>query len=249
MKTYKIREMSWVEFDRRRKETDTVIIPTGACEIYGPHLPMGSDAFAADGIAQIVAERTGALIAPSTEIADSGALLAYPGTITVSTPVYRMWMQELIENLIGYGFKNFLFITGHATSVGIITSLMIQYQREKGINWAQIDWWRFTAVHGDDIFECKGRMAHGHASECGTSVMLYFKPELVDMDKATCIAPPPETADFTDVIHFTPMDAKTPNATVGDATKGTREKGEKIVNRCVDRILEYMQAKWNVKPL
>ena len=246
MKTHWIREMSWVEFDQRRKETNTVIIPTGACEIYGPHLPMGSDGFAAAAVAERVAERTGALIAPMTEIADSGALLDYPGTITVSTPLYRMWMEELIDNLIGYGFKNLMFISGHATNVGIITSLMIERQRTKGINWAQIDWWRFTAVHGDDIFDCKGRMAHGHASECGTSVMLYLKPELVHMEKATCVAPLPETSDYPDIVHFVPMKDKTPDATVGDATCGTREKGEKIVNRCVDRIVEYMNAKWEL---
>lgn len=246
MQTYKIREMSWTEFDERRRQTNTVIIPTGACEIYGPHLPMGSDGFAAEAVSERVAERTGALIAPMTEIADSGALLDYPRTITVSTPLYRMWMEELIDNLIGYGFKNFLFISGHATNVGIITSLMIERQRTRGVNWAQIDWWRFTAQHGDDIFDCKGRMAHGHASECGTSVMLYLKPELVHMDKAACVAPPPETADYADIVHFVPMAEKSPNAIVGDATCATREKGEKIVARCVDRIVEYMNAKWDI---
>ena len=59
MQTYKIREMSWTEFDERRKQTNTVIIPTGACEIYGPHLPMGSDGFAAEAVSERVAERTG----------------------------------------------------------------------------------------------------------------------------------------------------------------------------------------------
>lgn len=246
MATYKIREMSWVEFDKRRKETNTVIIPTGACEIYGPHLPMGSDGFAAEGVAQLIAERTGALIAPMTEIADSGALLDYPGTITVSPVLYRMWMKELIDNLVNYGFKNLLFITGHAASVAPISSVAMEYQIEKGIKFAQIDWWRFTALHGDDIFDMKGRMAHGHASECGTSVMLYLRPDLVDMDKATCITPPPETGDFTDINHYVPISEKTPNATVGDATLGTREKGEKIVEKCVNRIIEFMEAKWEI---
>lgn len=43
---YRMDQMSWSEFDQRRKETDTIIVPTGACEIYGPHLPMGADAIA-----------------------------------------------------------------------------------------------------------------------------------------------------------------------------------------------------------
>ncbi len=246
MINYKIKNMSWTEFDERRKKTNTVIIPTGACEIYGPHLPMGADGIAAEAISQRVAEKTGALIAPMTEVSDSSALLDYPGTITISPDVYRLWMDEMVKNLVDYGFKNLLFITGHASSVPILTSIAMKYQREYGIEFAQIDWWRFTAVYGDDIFEKKGRMAHGHASECGTSVMLYLCPELVDMSKAECIEPPAETGDFADIVRFVPMKEKTPNAIVGDATLGTKEKGEKIVNKCVDRIVEFMNEKWEI---
>jgi len=246
MDKYKIKEMSWTQFDKRRKETDTVIIPSGACEIYGPHLPMGADGIAAEGIAELVAKRTGALIAPMTELADSSGLLCYPGTITVSSKLYRLWMEELTENLIGYGFKNFLYITGHAQNVPVISNLAMQYQMEKGIRYAQVDWWRFTAYHGDDVFDMKGTMAHGHASECGTSVMLYFRPDLVDMEKATCITPPPELFTYPDIIRFVPNGLKTPNSTVGDATLGTREKGEKIVNKCVERIVEFMKSEWGV---
>lgn len=81
---YRMDQMSWSEFDQRRKETDTIIVPTGACEIYGPHLPMGADAIAAMAISERVAERTGALIAPMIPIGESNSLTCYPGTITFS---------------------------------------------------------------------------------------------------------------------------------------------------------------------
>lgn len=242
--TYQIKEMNWVEFDKRRKETDTVIIPTGAIEIYGPHLPMGSDGFAAMGVAELVAKKTGALIAPMLDVAESSALLAYPGTITVSEEFYILYIDQLMQNLLRYGFKKFLFISGHASNVGPISYVARKYQMEQKISWAQIDWWRFTALHGDDIFEAKGRMAHGHASECGTSVLLYFRPDLVNMEAATCITPPSEFSEYPDVIRFTPLNLKSPNATVGDATLGSVEKGEKIVLKCVDRIVSFMNDKW-----
>jgi creatinine amidohydrolase len=244
MMTYQIKEMSWVEFDRRSKETDTVIIPTGAVEIYGPHLPMGSDGFAAMGVSELIAKRTGALIAPMLDVAESSALLAYPGTITVTEEFYISYIDQLMQNLIRYGFKKFLFISGHAANVNPISYVARKYQMEKGIQWAQVDWWRFTAVHGNDIFDAKGRMAHGHASECGTSVLLYFRPDLVDMTKATCINPGEEHYDYPDIQRFTSMELKSPNATSGDATLGTVEKGEKIVTKCVDRIVAFMHEKW-----
>lgn len=241
-KKYWIREMSWVEFDERRKETKTVIIPTGACEIYGPHLPMGSDGFAAEAVAEAVAVRTNAVIAPMTQVADSSALKSFVGTLSMSTETFKAWMDELVSQLIEYGFENFMFITGHATSVSAIQSVGIKYANEKNIRFAQIDWWRFTQQHEDGIFTHSGRMCHGHASECGTSVMLHLCPELVDMEKAACVAPQPN--EFPDILTFIRLDAKTPNATVGDATVGTAEKGEKIFNACVDRIAEYMEQMW-----
>ena len=51
-----IRKMSGKQYMKRLAENPTVIIPTGACEIYGPQLPMGSDLIAAKRIAELVAE-------------------------------------------------------------------------------------------------------------------------------------------------------------------------------------------------
>ena len=55
-----------------------------------------------------------------------------------------------------------------------------------------------------------------------------------DMDKAVCV--PPMANEFPDVLSYSPMHEKTPNATVGDATVGTPEKGQKIFNICVDPV-------------
>lgn len=71
MRTNVVRDMSWTEFDQRRKETKTVILPAGAVEVYGPHLPMGSDIIVSRKIAEQVAEKTGALVGPSLEVGQS----------------------------------------------------------------------------------------------------------------------------------------------------------------------------------
>ncbi|MGB4440385.1 MAG: creatininase family protein [Sedimentibacter sp.] len=71
-------------------------------------------------------------------------------------------------------------------------SLCKKFQRESGVKCAQIDWWRFAAANSDDILQYKGQMAHGHASECGTSVMFCLRPDLVDMEKAEKVPPKSE---------------------------------------------------------
>lgn len=240
--TYRMDEMSWFEFDQRRKETDTILIPTGAVEIYGPHLPMGADGIAAMAIAERVASRTGALVAPLLPLGESSALTCFPGTLTLSRETFQTLVNEVFLQLIQYGFKNFLFITGHAGNVDPISYYCRKYQTQFGIRCGQVDWWRFTNANGSDVFELSGYMAHGHASECGTSVMLYLRPELVHMERAERVEPAGNAyTDYTDVIRYVPFDAKTPNAIIGDATLGTAEKGKQIVEKCVDRIVSYMK--------
>ncbi|MBQ3932025.1 MAG: creatininase family protein [Firmicutes bacterium] len=240
-----INEMPWSEFDKRRKTTDLVIIPTGACEIYGTHLPMGSDAIAADGVARCVAEKCNALIAPCFPLADSSMLLAYPGTLTITPRLFEMYIEELMAQLYDYGFRKFLFITGHAASNSTIMYVARKYQEQKGCKWAQVDWWRFVMPLGKDIFDTEGRMCHGHAAEAGTSVILYFRPDLVDMSKATKVTP--NVVKFPDIQTFVPMQDKTPSATVGDATVGTAEKGKAVVEKAVARICEFLKEEWAVE--
>lgn len=238
--TYKIKEMSWTEFDRRRKETDTVIVPTGAIEVYGAHLPVGTDGLVADAISTLVAERTGALIAPTLDLGESSGLIGFPGTFTLTRETLHSVVDEIFLELIRYGFKNYMFITGHAGNVESISYLSRKYQREKNIVCGQVDWWRFARTNEGEIFEMKAHMAHGHASECGTSVMLYLRPDLVHMEKAVREEPSSDYTQYPDFLRYVPLEKKTRSGTVGDAMLGSAEKGRLIVEKCVDRIVEYM---------
>lgn len=238
-----IRKMSGKQYMKRLSENPTVIIPTGACEIYGPQLPMGTDLIAAKRIAELVAEKTGAMIAPTIEAGESSALESFPCTFPMPRKILEDYLDFLVGKLIQDGVKNFVFITGHAGNVDTVNYIGKKYLAKNDIKLVQIDWWRFTNANGGDIFQYSGQMAHGHASECGTSVMLYLFPELVDMEELSRVEPLPADG-FADFIGFARFTDKTPNGTIGDATAATREKGEKIVNRCVDRIVSYMEQKF-----
>lgn len=242
-----IAEMNWVDFSERLKRTKTVIIPNGAVEVYGPHLPLSADCIAAEAIASRVAERVDAMIAPTISIGESIALSGFPGTFTFSRETYFSCMKELFKSLIDYGFENFMFISGHAGNVDTINYLVRYFQKEHDINCGQVDWWRFTNMNGDDVFDLKGYMAHGHASECGTSVMLYLRPDLVKKEAIQKVEPTTDYFEkFFDFIRYSKFEDKTHNGIIGDATIATREKGEKIVNKCVDRIVEFMEYEFKL---
>lgn len=238
-----IRKMSGKQYMKRLAENPTVIIPTGACEIYGPQLPMGSDLIVAKRISELVAEKTGAMIAPLIEIGESAALESFPCTFAIPRKILEDYLDYLVGKLIRDGVKNFVFITGHAGNVDTVNYIVKKYLNDNDIKCVQVDWWRFTNANGDGIFQHSGAMAHGHASECGTSVMLYLFPELVDMDELSKVDPQPSDG-YGDFISYHRFADRTPNGSIGDATVATREKGEKIVNRCVDRIVSYMTEKF-----
>lgn len=240
-----MREMTSEEFTEAVKTCDTVIIPAGAIEVYGPQLPLGSDSIVSDAICRRVAEKVNAIIGPFIEVGESAALYQFPGTIKIMPHTYSLMMTDIMNSLVHWGFKNFIFINMHAGNVPIITQLCREFQRDYHIKCAQIDWWRFVQPNSLDICEMKGWMAHGHASESGTSVMLYLHPEYVETDKLKCVKMDSKYTKNSDIITYYEFREKTPNGTLGDATLATREKGEAIVNRCVDRIVEFMKEEFD----
>lgn len=236
---YYIRRMSGKQYLARLAKNPTVIIPTGACEVYGPQLPMGTDLLVAQKVAEILAERTGALIAPTIEAGESSALEAFSCTFPMPRKILEDYLEFLVTKLINDGARNLIFITGHAGNVDTVCYIIKKHLKD-GIKACQIDWWRFTQAHSGEIFDNKGAMAHGHASECGTSVMMYLYPELVEHDEITCVKSIPN--DFPDILQYEPFTAKTPNGSIGDATVATLEKGKSIVEACVDRIIAYLEV-------
>jgi creatinine amidohydrolase len=69
--------------------------------------------------------------------------------------------------------------------------------------------------------------------------MYYLFPELVDKSEITS-CDPHTSSEFSDFITLARFNEKTQIGMIGDATVASREKGEKIVNKCVDRILEFI---------
>lgn len=224
-----LKEMSWTEFVERKKTTDFVIIPAGAFEVYGPHLPLGTDTLVSVKIAELLAERVSALIGPTFEVGDSKALEKFPGTITIKPESFKEYLWDTVKSLEKWGFKKFLFINTHNGNVPLITQISRDLQDNPEIECAQVDYWRFIQNHCDGIIE-SGALAHGHASETGTSIMLHLYPELCDLDKV--VNEPPKIVDnFKDIIQYKDFSLKTDSGTIGDATIGTKEKGEKLVER------------------
>ena len=240
-----MKEMSSQEFEEISKTCDTVIIPGGAIEVYGPHMPLASDSIVSKAVSELVAEKTNAIIGPMIEVGESAALDMFPGTITIKPETYSAMMKDIIDSMIKWGYKNFMFLNMHAGNTPMISQIARDYQREKNIKCAQIDWWRFVQPNTVDICENQGWMAHGHASECGTSIMLHLHPEYVDKSKIEFVELDPKYTKYPDIITYHEFSHKTPNGILGDPTIASAEKGKAIIEKTVDRIVEFMKEEFN----
>ncbi|MEK8126688.1 creatininase family protein [Paenibacillus filicis] len=245
--TRRLKEMSWTTFVEHKKHTDLVIIPTGAIEVYGPHLPLGSDTLLAEKLAELVAERVGGIVGPTLEAGDSTVLSEFPGTITIRPESFKAYLGDVLDSLVKWGFTQVLFINGHAGNVPLINQVVNPYRNVSDLRFAQIDGWRLVKSQEDQILE-PGPWTHGHAGEAGTSVLLHLYPHLVDESQVKDEVP--DHADlFPEIIKYDRLSSKTQSGVIGYPSRATRDKGEALVQKSVDKIVSFLHETWEIAPL
>ncbi len=234
---YNLRDMSWSEFAKRSETAKTIIIPSGACEVYGRHLPLGSDILVAKKVSELVAEKINGIVAPCVEIGQSKSLTSFPGTIAISAEALTAVYKEMIDEFIRLGFKNFFVLNTHLHNTQPLTEVLVDAQLKHDIKYGQIGWWQYIPSFTADLWETAN--PHGHAAEAGTSVLLHLFPELVFMDRAESTNSP-FGGQYPGIINCVKYSEHSDSGTLGDATKGTAEKGKITVERGVANIVDYI---------
>ena len=108
-----IPHMTWREVEQALTHTDMVVIPVGSNEQHGPHLPLGTDIFAAIETCKLLAQRTDILIAPVVLAGVSEHHMGFPGTIALSPETFEAVIIDTARSLIRHGFKKLMILNGH----------------------------------------------------------------------------------------------------------------------------------------
>lgn len=147
--------------------TATVIVPFGSVEDQNGHLPLGADSLLADLVAREVASRLDAVFAPTVRVgAGPAGTLSVPGGTLTDTAV------ALAESLAGQGFRLIVLLPIHGGNVEPLSVAVARFNERRGPA-------RACAPRGD-VGPDPGR----HSGKWLTSVMLAFRPELVDLPAA-----------------------------------------------------------------
>lgn len=232
----------WVDFDELRRKTDLVILPSGAVEVYGEHLPVGTDSIVVTHIAKRVGDQLGAPVLPTLPVGFSRSLGDFPGTLNISTETLKSYLRDTAESVLPWGFKRLLFINSHRGNIGPIGEVAMELQQNQGVRCAQVFWWDYVAALGKDVVTT-GAHANGHAGEIGTSIMMYLAPDLVVQERIKDHTPK-SAARYADIIQYQGMKARSAVGTTGNPEAASAQKGEELVKRGVDRIVSFVKEEF-----
>jgi creatinine amidohydrolase len=137
----KLEDMNWMEFGESVPgKIDTAILPVGTIEAHGV-TNLGTDVSIPVFIAERIAEDLNAIIAPPVYYGITGSLYSYPGSLTVSPPVFESYLTEIMLSLADKGFSRILVINGHGGQMDELKNAAMKVHREKKVKVAVIHWW------------------------------------------------------------------------------------------------------------
>jgi creatinine amidohydrolase len=224
-------------------QKQVAILPIGAVEAHGPHLPLGTDNILAERLAERVAKDTGAFLLPTMPYGQVWSLKNFPGSINVSNESLISLLTDIGISLYDQGFSVFAIISGHlGNGVALKEAARKLYEKCPDLKILYL-FYPGTKQITEEVRETPSSHAtYFHACEIETSYMLYLAEEFVDMEKAiTDIPNMPASADVTP----TPWEDFTSSAVLGDATLATREKGEKVIEIAIKNMVTLIEGAKN----
>ena len=168
------------------------VLPFGSVEQHGPHLPCGTDTFAAEMIAEAVAGRLDALLVPFGPYGVTPIHAGHPGTISLSRPTFELLLRDVCAELIRLGVRTLVLVNWHEGNTASLDAVATDLQSERGATFvvAQACYVarRRYAAEG-------GELTHGGGIE--TLAVMAYDPDLLRLDRVDLPARPPgaEAAD------------------------------------------------------
>lgn len=166
--------------DSARARGSLVLVPVGAVEQHGPHLPLGTDIWLASSMASAAAARVdGVLVAEALPIGCSAHHRSFPGTLSLRVETFINLIVDVASTLAADGFVP-VFVNGHGGNRAPLEAAL-QTLLERGVQAWGVTYFELIADAVDAEF--KGdRGACGHACALETSLSLSLWPNLVRAD-------------------------------------------------------------------
>jgi creatinine amidohydrolase len=228
-------------------DPDTVaVLPLGAIEQHGPHLPVSTDWVTASSAARAAVEAAGvpAIELPGLAVTKSDEHCRFPGTIWLSWDTLMRTLVDYGESLATCGLTRLLFVNGHGGNSALGQVACRELRRRFGLR----TFFSHLSVPADQggTTSAPDELGMGiHGGHGETSLMLHLRPDLVHLELAERRVPEDLTTfrhiGFGKPVSFGWLtDDFGPDGYVGDPTGATAEHGKAVFDAAVGRLVEVI---------
>jgi creatinine amidohydrolase len=247
---FRLAELTWPEYDQLIRDTP-VIVPVGATEQHGHHLPLGCDAMHVVAVAEAAAQLTDALVAPVLSYGykshpRSGGGELFPGTISLDAMTLIGTISNVMTQLITDGARRIAVLSGHYEN-----SMMLHEGIDLSLRGRPADSVRILNLLWVDLIPEQMMIdlypgpypgvALEHAAFLETSIMLHLRPDLVHPDRAgTEVADFPPYDVHPQVGGFVPA-----TGSLTRSTGATADVGKRLVDEASTRFAEVLATAWD----
>jgi creatinine amidohydrolase len=224
------------------------VLPWGATEAHGWHLPHGTDVIEAEAVAEAAVELAtargaGVLLLPAIPFGNNAQQQDQVATIHLSTSTAAAILRDVTSSLIRQGIERLVIVNGHGGNA--FSPLVRDLMLETGATIAVVDFWKLEPEASQRIFADPG----DHAGELETSLVLHLRPDLVELEQAGDGRRVPfaiASLGKPGVWTPRPWSQVHPDTGCGDPRQATAEKGrvyfEAITTSLADVLVEFAAA-------
>ncbi len=227
-------DLTWPEIEAlvRRRPEEVALLPVGATEQHGPHLPSGTDTIVARTLCEAASSRTGAPVLPALALGCSyGHGTQLPSTISLTPERLADVVVETVSWVASSGIRRVLAVNGHFGNQASLSVAGDHLRHERpDLRFGVLNWWTLTPAISAET------MADGedvHANRAETSLMLALAPEHVRLDQLHDADDEDRTAGL--VFRYT-ASALSRNGVTGRPSEATAELGRKLLDEVVDQL-------------
>ena len=235
-------EMTWPMIRALVEDGENLcVLPVGATEQHGRHLPTGTDTMIAERLCRAASARTGVPVLPVVSVGSSNAhTTAWPGTFSLGPRLLIDVLLALAPWVRGCGFTRLLIVNAHVGNAAPLAVAVDELRSAGELRVGVIHWFELNDEIARRVtFDAQDW--HAHAAE--TSLMLHLHPDLVHRDQVA------DDADRTDGLVLSYTVAETSRSgTTGAPSQGSAEQGAELFELVVDALAERIEAARSESP-
>ncbi|MGI8606373.1 MAG: creatininase family protein [Gaiellaceae bacterium] len=242
--------LTWPEVRFAAEQDRVCLSPVATLEDHGPHLPIDTDLRITSEICRRVAERAGddVVLLPAIPHGYSPHHMDFPGAITIGLDTFTNYLLDVGRSLARHGFRRMLYLNGHGSNQNLVemAARLVGVEFPNVLAAAAFYLSGQESLRKIDALRDSEQGGMAHACELETSIYLAIDPEAVDMSKAVDELGYQQSEyaymDWSDgPLKLMPWWSSFSTTGVqGRATRGTAEKGEKLLEAAVLEVTGFV---------